>query len=140
MPSKLTWERMVQLINILLNVNDNLKNRLYHIVLVIEKQISEEISANRLRLKTLIDVVRWLAFQSYPFRGHDESAKSMNQGNFLEIVDLLAYNEEVKVVVLSNALLCAGFAGSTTGQLLRYLFGGIHVCQWCQNSIKGLLE
>jgi hypothetical protein len=75
---------------------------------VIEKQISEEISANRLRLKTLIDVVRWLAFQSYPFRGHDESAKSMNQGNFLEMVDLLAYNEEVKVVVLSNALLCAG--------------------------------
>jgi hypothetical protein len=32
----------------------------------------------------------------------------MNQGNFLEMVDLLAYNEEVKVVVLSNALLCAG--------------------------------
>jgi hypothetical protein len=91
---------------------------------VIEKQISEEISANRLRLKTLIDVVRWLAFQSYPFRGHDESAKSMNQGNFLEMVDLLAYNEEVKVVVLSNALLCAGLPAP----------------QLASCSIKGLLE
>ncbi|CAN6270538.1 unnamed protein product, partial [Urochloa humidicola] len=34
---------------------------------------------NRLHLKVSIDSVRWLAFQACPFRGHDESASSMNQ-------------------------------------------------------------
>jgi len=64
--------------------NHNLKNRLCHIEPVIEKQTSEEISANRLQLRMSIDVVQWLAFQNCPFRGHDESANSTNQGNFLE--------------------------------------------------------
>jgi hypothetical protein len=71
---------------------------------MIDKQTSEEIKANRLRLRTSIDVVRFLAFQACPFRGHDESDSSKNQGNFLEMVKLLAsYDEEVKAVVLSNA-------------------------------------
>lgn len=47
---------------------------------------------------------RWLTFQGCPFRGHDESQNSLNQGNFLEMVKLLAsYNKEVKGVVLENA-------------------------------------
>ncbi|GJN08206.1 hypothetical protein PR202_ga26101 [Eleusine coracana subsp. coracana] len=59
---------------------------------------------NRLRLRASIDTVRWLAFQACPFRGHDESEDLKDQGNFLEIVKLLAsYNEEVKAVVLGNA-------------------------------------
>ena len=71
---------------------------------MIEKQTSEEIKANRLRLRTSINVVRWLTFQACSFRGHDESDSSKNQGNFLEMVKLLAsYDEEVKAVVLSNA-------------------------------------
>jgi hypothetical protein len=83
---------------------DNLKNRLCHIEPILEKETSEQVVANRLRLKTTIDVVRWLAFQACPFRGHDESAESLNQGNFLEMVKLIAsYDEEVKAVVLSNA-------------------------------------
>ena len=59
---------------------------------------------NRLRLKTLIDTVRWLTLQACAFRGHDESSKSRNQGNFLELLKLLAsYNDEVAKVVLENA-------------------------------------
>ena len=59
---------------------------------------------NRLCLKTSIDAIRWLAFQTCAFRGHDESSKSQNRGNFLEMVELLAsYNEEVIKVVLENA-------------------------------------
>jgi hypothetical protein len=83
---------------------DNSKNRLYHIEPILEKQTSDEVKANRLRLRTSIDAVRWLVFQACPFRGHDESANSKNQGNFLEMVNLIAsYDEEVKAVVLSNA-------------------------------------
>jgi hypothetical protein len=46
-----------------------------------------------------IDVVQWLTFQNCPFREHNESANSTNQGHFLETVSLLAsYNEGVKAV------------------------------------------
>jgi len=45
-----------------------------------------------------------LTFQGCPFRGHDESPDSLNRGNFLEMVKLLAsYNTEVNEVVLENA-------------------------------------
>ena len=83
---------------------DNLKNQSGHIVHVMEKQSDEDIRKNRLRLRASIDAIRWLAFQACPFRGHDESAASNNQGNFLEMVKLLAsYDDEVKAVVLGNA-------------------------------------
>lgn len=52
----------------------------------------------------LFYVIRWLTFQACPFRGHDESPDSINQGNFLELMKLLAsYNKDVKAVVLENA-------------------------------------
>jgi hypothetical protein len=45
-----------------------------------------------------------LTFQGCPFRGHDESLGSLNRGNFLEMLKLLAsYNKEVNEVVLENA-------------------------------------
>jgi hypothetical protein len=83
---------------------NNLKNKLAHIDTMMKRQSSEEVKNNRLRLKVTIDTIRWLAFQACAFRGHDESANSTNQGNFLEMVKLLAeYDDEVKAVVLSNA-------------------------------------
>jgi hypothetical protein len=49
-------------------------------------------------------VIRFLTLQACALRGHDESPDSMNQGNFLELVKLLAsYNKDVKAVVLENA-------------------------------------
>jgi hypothetical protein len=51
-----------------------------------------------------LDIIRWLTFQACPIRGHDESPDSINRGNFLEFVKLLAsYNKHVDVVVLDNA-------------------------------------
>lgn len=83
---------------------DNLKNQPCHIEHAVERQSDEDIRKNRLRLRTSIDAIRWLAFQACAMRGHDESADSINQGNFREMVKLLAsYNEEVKAVVLDNA-------------------------------------
>ena len=52
----------------------------------------------------IVDIIRWLTFQACPFRGHDESPGSLNRGNFLEMLKLLAsYNKEVNEVVLENA-------------------------------------
>ncbi|XP_026417381.1 uncharacterized protein LOC113312862 [Papaver somniferum] len=57
-----------------------------------------------LRLKTSIDAVCWLTFQGYALRGRDESQGSLNRGNFLEMIDILAsYNKDVEAVVLDKA-------------------------------------
>ncbi|GAV56774.1 Dimer_Tnp_hAT domain-containing protein/DUF4371 domain-containing protein [Cephalotus follicularis] len=61
-------------------------------------------SHNRLKLKASVDAVRWLTFQNCPLRGNDKSIYSINIGNFIEMVKLLAsYNEDVKNIVLDNA-------------------------------------
>lgn len=71
---------------------------------LVVKQTEEDIKKNRLRLRVTIDALRWLAFQACPFPGHDESLDSRNQGNFLEMVKLVAsYDEEIGAVVLGNA-------------------------------------
>ncbi|CAA0810446.1 TTF-type zinc finger protein with HAT dimerisation domain, partial [Striga hermonthica] len=55
---------------------------------------------NLIRLKTSIKAVRFLLHQGLAFRGHDEREKSTNKGNFRELVDLLAEeNDKVKKVV-----------------------------------------
>ncbi|TVT99813.1 hypothetical protein EJB05_54814, partial [Eragrostis curvula] len=83
---------------------NNLKNQLGHIDNMVEQRTTLEVKRNRLQLKVTIDTIRWLAFQACAFRGHDESENSKNQGNFLEMVKLLAkYDDEVKAVVLGSA-------------------------------------
>ncbi|XP_024626848.1 zinc finger MYM-type protein 1-like [Medicago truncatula] len=83
---------------------NDLLNQRAHIRHGFQKQSSSQIMNNRLRLKASIDVVRWLTLQACAFRGHDEKVISKNQGNFLELLKLLAsYNDEVAQVVLNNA-------------------------------------
>ena len=101
---------------------DNLKNQPCHIEQLVEKQSEEEIKGNRLRLRTTIDVLRWLAFQACSFRGHDESKASKNQGNFLEMVKLIAsYDEEVGAVVLGNAPQNAKYTSPTIQKELLHI-------------------
>ena len=52
-----------------------------------------------------MDSIWFLLWQGLPFRGHDESDDSSNQGNFLERLQFLAsHNQEIKGVTLKNAL------------------------------------
>ncbi|XP_022003888.1 uncharacterized protein LOC110901365 [Helianthus annuus] len=82
----------------------NLLNQEAHLENFIEKQSEEQIRKNCLRLKTTIDVVRWLTYQACALRGHDESPTSKNQGNFHELLKRLAYyNDDVAKVILKNA-------------------------------------
>ncbi|KAL7111560.1 hypothetical protein ACP275_05G096600 [Erythranthe tilingii] len=79
-------------------------NHSRHIDKVMQRQSTEQILNNRLNLKTSIDCIRWLAYQSCPFRGHDEGPTSKNPGNFREMVKLLAsYNDKVASTVLEKA-------------------------------------
>ncbi|XP_057791491.1 uncharacterized protein LOC131008576 [Salvia miltiorrhiza] len=75
-----------------------------HIDKVMHSQTIIEKERNRLRLKTSITSLRWLALQGCAFRGHDESSSSSNRGNFIELVKAFAnMNKEVNEVVLDNA-------------------------------------
>ncbi|PNX59718.1 zinc finger MYM-type protein 1-like, partial [Trifolium pratense] len=58
----------------------------------------------RRRLTASIDCLRYLLRQGLPFRGHDESITSSNQGNFLEMLRWYAgRKKKVRQVVLENA-------------------------------------
>ncbi|KAM0024063.1 putative transcription factor and/or regulators TTF-type(Zn) family [Helianthus debilis subsp. tardiflorus] len=82
----------------------NLLNQEAHLDNFIETKNEGKIRKNRLRLKTTIDVVCWLTYQACALRGHDESSTSKNQGNFRELLKLLAhYNDDVANVLFQNA-------------------------------------
>ncbi|KAK2642205.1 hypothetical protein Ddye_023968 [Dipteronia dyeriana] len=59
---------------------------------------------NRLRLKTSLEAVKWLAMQGCAFRRHDESINSTNRGNFIEMIKLqVKVNQEIVEIVLENS-------------------------------------
>ncbi|XP_073017714.1 uncharacterized protein [Primulina eburnea] len=69
-------------------VCEDLMNQPQHIPRFFNKISSEAVARNRLQLKVGIYVVRLLALQDVPFRGHDESPNASNRGNFLEFLDV----------------------------------------------------
>ncbi|XP_028113908.1 zinc finger MYM-type protein 1-like [Camellia sinensis] len=82
----------------------DLTNQAQHIEKIVEKQTSQQVAKNRLRLKTTIYVVKWLTFQACAFRGRDEGHDSNNRGNVIELINILAsYNADVADVVLHKA-------------------------------------
>ncbi|XP_076940627.1 uncharacterized protein LOC143609877 [Bidens hawaiensis] len=83
---------------------ENFLNQEAYIETRLLKQTQEEIVKYRLRLIATVDVVRWLRFQACALRGHDESSKSKNRGNLIELLKLLAsYNDEIAKVILEDA-------------------------------------
>ena len=62
-----------------------------------------QIQRNRHYLTTVSEVVLLCATQDIAFRGHRESQSSMNRGNFLEILHLVAcHDESVKAKLVSG--------------------------------------
>ncbi|XP_059458260.1 uncharacterized protein LOC132187844 [Corylus avellana] len=93
---------------------EDLRNQAQHIDKVLNAQSTEQILNNQLRVKTSIDVARWLAFQGCAFKGHDETLDSINRSNFLEMIQfLVSYNEKVTSVVLENAPQSAKYTSHT---------------------------
>ncbi|KAK8328368.1 hypothetical protein V6Z11_A11G246700 [Gossypium hirsutum] len=63
--------------------------------------------------QTCIDVVQWFSFQTCAFKGHDESSRSKNRGNFLELFSPLASYDEKVEHVLKGAPQNASYTSST---------------------------
>ncbi|XP_008384019.3 uncharacterized protein [Malus domestica] len=75
-----------------------------HIETFVIKQIDEARVNYHTLLSGALDCTRWLLRQGLAFRGHDESLKSSNRGNYIELMQFLAdHNEKVRKVVFENA-------------------------------------
>ncbi|KAM2464543.1 hypothetical protein ACFX1W_003757 [Malus domestica] len=75
-----------------------------HIETFVIKQTDEARNNYHTLLRASLECTRWLLGQGLPFRGHDESLKSSNRGNYLELMHFLSkHNEQVKKVVFENA-------------------------------------
>jgi len=109
--------------NIATRCLEDFKNQSCHIEVVLDKQTSHQILNNRLRLKASVDAIRWLTFQACAFRGHDERSESGNQGNFLEMIKLLAsYNDQVNDVDLDNVTHNAKYTSPTIQKEILSIF------------------
>ncbi|KAM1336591.1 hypothetical protein ACFX2H_040527 [Malus domestica] len=75
-----------------------------HIETFVIKQTDEARVNYHTLLSGALDCTRWLLRQGLAFRGHDESLKSSNRGNYIELMQFLAdHNEKVRKVVFENA-------------------------------------
>ncbi|XP_050154705.1 uncharacterized protein LOC126628887 [Malus sylvestris] len=75
-----------------------------HIETFVIKQTDEAHINYSTLLSASLECTRWLLGQGLPFRGHDESLKSSNRGNYLELMQFLSkHNEQVRKVVFENA-------------------------------------
>ena len=76
-----------------------------------------------MRLRTPIDAVRWLTFQVCTFRDNDESSKSSNHENFIELIKFLVfYDQNVANVVLENAPENAQYISPSIQKKILFIF------------------
>ncbi|KAF3679489.1 hypothetical protein FXO38_02741 [Capsicum annuum] len=82
----------------------DLSNRRQSIQVVLDKHSEKSKSEYRMRLEALINVARLLLYYGLPFRGHDESESSSNQGYFLGFLRWHGDNHpDVGKVILEKA-------------------------------------
>lgn len=82
----------------------DLLNQAQHIEVSLTKVSKQSKVDYRCRLNASVVCLRYLIMQGLAFRGNDESEESLNQGNFIELLKVLASsNEEISKVVLKNA-------------------------------------
>ena len=94
-------------------------------------QSSQQILQNRLWLQTSLEAVKWLAKQACAFRGHDESIKSSNLGNFIEMIKYsVRMNKDIAEVVLENT---PGNAKYTSSDIQKELLNIITNRVWQKN-------
>ncbi|XP_050150553.1 uncharacterized protein LOC126625529 [Malus sylvestris] len=82
----------------------NLMNQATHIETTVSKHSDQARKAYRTCLNASIKCTKFLLRQGLAFHGHDESATSSNKGNYLELLQFLADNDDkVREVVMENA-------------------------------------
>ncbi|KAJ1258931.1 hypothetical protein BS78_10G113900 [Paspalum vaginatum] len=66
---------------------DDFRNQRTSISRKFESNTVDKEERYEVRVTAVLDIARFLISQGHAFRGHDESASSLNKGNFLEMLD-----------------------------------------------------
>ncbi|CAN6559431.1 unnamed protein product [Malus baccata var. baccata] len=132
-----------------------------HIKTFVIKQTDEAHINYRTLLSASLECTRWLLGQGLPFRGHDESLKSSNRGNYLELMQFLSkHNEQVmkvqslKIEGAFFSLLVDGARDSLTkeqmavvlryvnkkGEVIEKFLGVQHVSSTTSSSLEDAIE
>ncbi|KAL7149365.1 hypothetical protein ABFS83_05G035300 [Erythranthe nasuta] len=82
----------------------DLINNKCHIDVPLANKTKESKREYYIRLRTTTKAIRYLLRQGLALRGHDESNESLNKGNFVELIKVMAEdNDEINRVVLDNS-------------------------------------
>nr|XP_015919850.2 zinc finger MYM-type protein 1 [Parasteatoda tepidariorum] len=100
-------QRIDERIDKTLKVNSNLHN--------------QTVKKNREVLKRLIDVTCFLAKQELPFRGHNEKTSSLNQGNYVETLNLLKLYDPVLAEHFENSTVFKGTSNDIQNELISII-------------------
>jgi hypothetical protein len=111
---------------------DDFKNQKASVKSKVTTYTSDALVKYETRVDTSLGIVSYLALQGEPFRGHDESASSLNKGNFLEMLDW--YKERNREVKLAFEELCPKNAKMTSSTIQKAL--ARHCAQAVTKSIK----
>ncbi|WVZ87886.1 hypothetical protein U9M48_034461 [Paspalum notatum var. saurae] len=79
--------------NVALKKCDDLLQREQHVDVALHRQLDTSKNAYFVRLNGAIDTARLLLKQGLAFRGHNESKKSLNKGNYRELFNCLAEHD-----------------------------------------------
>ena len=78
-----------------------------HIQSVLVKQSNQDKIKYRVQLNAIVDCIRFLLCRGLAFCGHDESQGSSDKGNFLKLLQFLAYhNESINEVLQDTTKNC----------------------------------
>jgi hypothetical protein len=100
---------------------DALMNQNQSIEVAFDRQTDLTKKKNRIRLNTSINSVRYLLHQGLAFRGHDESKESKNKGNFRELVNTLAdQNDAIRESIRNAPENCQWICGDIQKEITSY--------------------
>ncbi|XP_012846430.1 PREDICTED: zinc finger MYM-type protein 1-like [Erythranthe guttata] len=84
--------------------SQDLMNNKGHIDVPLESKTKESKCDYYIRLRTTTKAILYLLRQGLEFRGHDESKSSLYKGNFVELIKVMAEdNDEINKVFLDNS-------------------------------------
>lgn len=74
----------------------------------ISTEQKKQVYENRVYIEKLLKILLYLAKQGIAFRGHDESNVSNNQGNFLELCNLISnFDQSFQNKLETNFNMCS---------------------------------
>lgn len=83
------------------------------------EKYNENVKRNRYIMERLISATCFLAQQELPFRGNNESSESVNKGNYVELLNLLAETDDKLLNHLQTATVFSGTSNDIQNDIIE---------------------